>query len=340
VDPGEIVRVSVPLENFTLNPISESGARGVTALLASETPGVQVLQQVGLYGNIQPGRTQGNAVSYLLRLAPTFVPGTPIELKLSVLGQFGGGGLDTATLRHTVFTGTPVATTLLSENFDAATLGSLPAGWTSSHGGGSNVVPWTTSNTFCGSSNAAFHQNANDNGTGDPTRWERLFSPAFNVPVDADYVTLDFDVCTGTEDDPNFAVQAFDGLTLRILDGTPGHTARSVLVEAFEDELTTGSVKHFPKHLPRNNDPRYLQDMSVWAGNSHGARHVHMRLPGMAGTTSQLRFEYTQDGSGTCLDVGGGPVCGVSVDNLVLKSVKATAAAVPKGIEAQLLWLE
>jgi hypothetical protein len=269
-------------------------------------------------------------LAYQLRLAPTFDPGTPIELRLDVIGQFGGGGLDLARLRHTLFTGTPAVTTLLSENFDAAPVGTLPAGWTSSHGGGANVVPWVTSNTFCGTSNAAFHQNANDNGTGNPTRWERLFSPNIAVPADSDYVTLDFDVCTDTEDDPNFQIQAFDGLTLRILDATPGHTARSVLVEAYEDELTTDGFKHFPKHLPRNNNPAYLQDMSVWAGDSQGAKHVHMRLPGMAATVAQLRFEYTQDGTGICLDVGGGPVCGVSIDNLVLRSVHAIAAPVPK----------
>jgi hypothetical protein len=68
--------------------------------------------------------------------------------------------------------------------------------------------------------------------------------------------------------------------------------------------------------------------MSVWAGDSQGIKHVHMRLPGMAGTVAQLRFEFTQDGSATCLDVGGGPVCGVSVDNLVMRSVHATAAPV------------
>ena len=47
---------------------------------------------------------------------------------------------------------------------------------------------------------------------------------------------------------------------------------------------------------------------------------------GMAGTTAQMRFEFTQDGFGTCLDVGGGPVCGVSVDNIVISSVKSIAA--------------
>ena len=66
-------------------------------------------------------------------------------------------------------------------------------------------MPWVTSNTFCGAtSNAAFHQNANDNPGGNPTRFERLFSPNIVVPADSDYVTLEFDVCTDTEDDPNF----------------------------------------------------------------------------------------------------------------------------------------
>ena len=63
----------------------------------------------------------------------------------------------------------------------------------------------------------------------------------------------------------------------------------------------------------------------MWAGDSGGQRHVRLRLPGMAGTIAQLRFEYTQDGIGTCLDVGGGPICGVSVDNITVKSVRAIA---------------
>ena len=325
-DPGEVLRLQLPLDNYTLNALSDAQARGVFALLQSDTPGVQVLQPVGDYGRVSSGDVASSRRDYVLRLVPGFDPGTPIELKLQVVGAFGSSGLRFATLQQTLFTGTPSLTTLLSENFNAAAGGALPAGWTSSHGGGENVVPWVTSSAFCSSSsNAAFHQNANDNGTDDPTRWERLFSPTFNVPADSDYVTLDFDVCTDTEDDPNFRVQAFDGLTLRIFDATAGHTARSVLVEAFADELTTDGFKHFPKHLPRNNDPAYLQDMSVWAGDSHGSQHVHLRLPGMAGTSAQMRFEYTQDGSGICLDVGGGPVCGVSVDNVVVRSVRSVA---------------
>jgi hypothetical protein len=329
LDPGETIRVRVPLTNYTTNGISAATARNVAAVLASDTPGVQVLQPLGSYGNIASGGSTAGALSYLLRLTPGFDPGTKISLRLQTVGRFDGGVVDFGTLRHLLFTGTPVATTLLAENFDTAAPGTLPLGWTSAHGGGANVVPWVTNNTFCGSSNAAFHQNANDNGAGNPTRFERLFSPAYVVPADADYVSVEFDVCTDTEIDPNYNVLAYDGLALRVTDLTPGRTLRSVLAEAFEDEFTTGGIKHYPKHLPRNNNPAYFQDMSVWAGNSGGAQHVRLRLPGMAGSTAQLRFEFTQDGSATCLDVGGGPVCGVSVDNVVVKSVSETAAPLP-----------
>ena len=47
--------------------------------------------------------------------------------------------------------------------------------------------------------------------------------------------------------------------------------------------------------------------MSVWAGDSQGVKHVRLRLPGMAGSTAQLRFEFTQDAIGTCADVRPGP---------------------------------
>jgi hypothetical protein len=40
----------------------------------------------------------------------------------------------------------------------------------------------------------------------------------------------------------------------------------SVLVDAFADELTTGTLQGFPKHLPRSDGFNYFSDMSVWAG--------------------------------------------------------------------------
>lgn len=217
-------------------------------------------------------------------------------------------------------------TVLLSENFDSAAPGALPTGWAAVHGRGLNVVPWTTSSSFCGStSNAAFHTNANDGlPNSDPARWERLLSPAFAVPADSSFVTVEFNICTDTEDDPVLPTLAYDGAFLRVTDLTPGNAARSVLAEAFEQFFTTGSANHYPKHMPRNSDPNYFPngDMSMWAGDSQGFQHVKMRLVGMGGTVAQLRFEFAQDVGGICSDVRPGHICGVAIDNIVVKSVK------------------
>ena len=129
------------------------------------------------------------------------------------------------------------------------------------------------------------------------------------------------DVCTDSEDDPNFNILAYDGFFLRVTDLTPGRLLRSVLAEAFADQFTTGSLFHYPKHLPRGSSAAYFEDISAWAGDSQGVKHVRLRLPGMAGSTAQLRFEFTQDAIGTCADVRPGHSCGVSVDNVVVKSV-------------------
>ena len=217
-------------------------------------------------------------------------------------------------------------TVVLSENFDGAAPGALPVGWAAVHGRGLNVVPWTTSNTFCGStSNAAFHTNANDGlPNSDPARWERLLSPLFSVPADSDFVTVEFNICYDTEDDPVLNVLGYDGAFLRVTDFTPGNTLRSVLAEAFEQFFTTGSANHYPKHMPRNRDPNYFPngDMSMWSGDSQGFQRVKMRLVGMAGTTAQLRFEFAQDAGGICSDVRPGHTCGVAIDNVVVESVK------------------
>jgi hypothetical protein len=214
---------------------------------------------------------------------------------------------------------------LLAENFDSVSPGALPAGWSAVHGAGDNTVPWTTSNSFtpglCGSSNKAFHQEANDSPTADQARWERLLSPTIGAPGSARYVSVDFDVCYDTEDDPELNVQAYDGLFLRVTDLTPGRTLRSVLAEAFEKFFATDGFRHYPKHFPRSNDPNYFEDMSAWAGFSNGTQHVHLIFPGMAGSVFQLRFEYTQDQAGLCSDVRPGHSCGVTLDNVVVRAI-------------------
>jgi hypothetical protein len=284
--------------------------------LQSETPGVTVLDNSDTYGTIPAGGSRVNADPFTISVGSSFNPGRPIKLRFTVRSVDGE-----AILRTSLDSGSPHETTLLTQRFNSVAPGRLPSGWTSVHGTGGREVPWTTSNTFCGSSNGAFH--ANDAvGVPSTTRWERLFSPAFTVPADSDYVLVTFDVCTDTEDDPVLPTTAYDGVFLRVTDLTTGRTLRSVLAEAFADSFTTGPIEHYPKHLPRSGDPDYFEDMSVWAGDSNGLKRVRMRLPGMQGSVAQLRFEFTQDSLFTCRDVRpGSGRCGVFIDNVVVSSV-------------------
>ena len=319
IDPNETVTLNVDLRNYVTNSLNAEKVSGAKVKLSTPTPGVQVVKDDSPLPKVEPGETVSFKKELQIKTLPTFVPGTPIELVFSIKSAEHGD----AVLRHTLFTGTTVPTTLFSENFDAAA--TLPAGWTAAHGGGDNTVPWTVSSSFCGATplnRVAFHQNANDGlaTASGPARFERLFSPLVTIPADAQYVTVEMDICYNTEDDPNFNVTAYDGFLLRITDQTPGRFVRSELVEAFADEFTTGDLNHYPKHFPRGSiGGRYFEDMSAWAGDSGGWKHVTMRLPGMQGSTVQLRFEYTQDSFGTCADLRSGP-CGVAVDNIVVKS--------------------
>jgi hypothetical protein len=323
LDAGETFAVSLSLRNYVTNPLNARTIDGALAVVHATTAGVRTLLGATLFPKLGPGETRTSITPVILALDPTFPAGQDVTLAIQVFSKSGAP----VDLEATLHTGTPdVVTVLVSENFDEVAPGTLPANWASVHGGGGNTVPWTTDSTFCGTkSNAAFHVNADDgvDPTTDNARWERLTGPTFTVPVDADYVTVDLDVCTDTEDDPTFKIQAFDGLFVRFTNNTPGDVLRSVLAEAFETDFTTDGFFGYPKHLPRNNNPNYFQDMSVWAGDSGGIRHVKMRLAGMAGSTATLRLEFTQDDIATCADVRPGHSCGVLVDNIVIKSVKS-----------------
>jgi hypothetical protein len=333
IDPGDVVRLRLPLLNYTLNPaMNPETFTGVTGVLSSSTPGITVTQAALSYGSIAPGAPAKATGDFALQVSSGFTAGTSIELSLdaSSAGKH-------RVLPFTFRTGTPVPTQIFAENFDSVMEGSLPDGWTTLHQGPtppSNVtptpdgyiVPWTTNASFCGtSSNGLFHINANDGprigGAVNPTRWERAISPMITILADAEYVTLEFDICYDTEDDPSLPVTDYDGMVLRIRDFTSGRTARAVLVEAFADSIQTGNVAFLPKHFPRNGSSAYFQDVSNWGGYSNGFQHVSMRLPGMAGSTVQLSFEFTQDSNTICSDLRPGHACGVIVDNIIMNSV-------------------
>ncbi len=320
LDPGDTVSLSLPLRHFVTNPLfNPQACTGVTETLSSTNTGVLVLSGTQTYPEIAPGQTATNTVPFTVQLQPGFPVGATIEFSLTVTSSQGS-----ATLLFSQTTGTPSSTVLWSEDFSGVSPGALPSGWTASHVGGNNTVPWTTRNNVPGApgGNALFHINANDGSGGDNTRWERASSPSIAIPTNAAYVTLDFDLWYDTEDDPDFNILAYDGATLRILDQTAGHNSRANLVEAFASQIRTGSRYHFPKHLPRSDSSAYFQDMSVWGGASAGWQHAHLELPGMAGTTVLLRWEYTQDANAIATDVRpASTYCGVAVDNIVLSSV-------------------
>lgn len=312
VDAGGRVHFHLPLVSY-----ANTGFTNVSATLSTTNANVTVLSGASTYPNIAALSSSTNNSDFVVQLGSSYVPGTPLELRLAVTSDQG-----TTNLQYTQFTGTPVATTVFSENFDP-----IQPGWATSHAGGNNVVPWVlTSNVFGDGTTVAFHQNKNDGLGGNSVRFERLFSPLFTIPAGADYVTIDFDIGYNTEDDPNFNVLDYDGCLLRVTDQTPGHALRSVQLEACAEDFTTGNSPYYPKMFPRSSNSAYFQDMQNWGGLSNGMKHVHAKLHGVAGDRLQLRFEYTQDSNGTGADVhpAADNVYGVAIDNIVVKSVQST----------------
>ena len=321
IRPSDTASLSIALRNPVTNSPTAKKLSGITASLSTKTANVTIVSGTASYPDLPANGVGLNASVYEVALAPDFRAGTPVELILDVTSDGG-----TSRRLFTLNTGAPEGTVLLSEDFEGANTGSLPTGWTASHMTGSNTVPWTTNKTFCSaSSNGLFHINAQDGrSVNNNYRWERAYSPIFNVPPDAQWVTVDFDICYDTEDDVSYPTIAYDGAFLRITDQTAGRTVRSVYTDAFAETLNTGTLIGYPKHLTDDRTSTYFGDTSAWAGYSNGFQHVSIRLPGMAGSAAQLRFEYTQDQLGTCQDVRSSSTsCGVLVDNIVVRSVKS-----------------
>jgi uncharacterized repeat protein (TIGR01451 family) len=340
-DPRERANFTVPLKNYVTNP--NTGATtitGITAVLTSTTPGVTIVDGTAAYPDIAPGDTENNSDPFTVELSSSFVAGTIIDFVLSVTTAQG-----TTQQMFRTETGTPgTPTTLLSENFDGATMPNLPAGWTQAEGGcelapGACIAahPWVTS-TARTTSQAAFHPNSGTN-----SEWIRLFSPTVAIPTPASgvksYVTVDFDLNYSLEDNPAKLFEAFDGMFLRILDGSA--PTRSIIAESFATKITTaGKIDHYPAHLVRSNDPAYFADMSVWSDDSieldndtDGTIHVSMKFNAetMTGKNVQLRFEYTEDSNLNCLGSGGNAPCGIAIDNVVFKHVEFTNGG-PSGV--------
>ena len=332
LDSRETASFTFPLENYVANPnASPVTYTNVSATLSTTTPGVTIMSATQPYADIAPLSTQSNGVGYLVSLSSSFVPGTYVDLLLTVTTDQG-----TTQLPYLLTTGTPISSsTLFSDNFEGSTVGATPTGWSFINSGspftGTNAGPatpaWTTATTIPGGgvgSKMAFHSNS----TG--TKWHRLVSavsPAVPTPAPGttNYVQLDFDIAYSTEDEPSLQNLAYDGVTLRITDQTGApNLARSILAEAVGEIIQTGSNTGFPKMFPRSSTSApYFQDVACWAGFSNGFKHVTMKFngQGMVGRKLQIRWEYTEDGSGICTSVLHPTPCGVGIDNVVLSNI-------------------
>ncbi|MEY2482728.1 MAG: hypothetical protein QOG51_878 [Verrucomicrobiota bacterium] len=344
IDPGDTVNFEIALQNYVTNtalttpPSTPASVTGISATISTTTPGVTFTSNTATYPAAAAGATSKNSVgTFVAQISNSFVPGTPIKLTLTVTT-----GQGTAVFTYTQPTGTPRPVVLLSENFDDTIPGGLPAGWSNSHVAGSTAFPWSVNSTVFREPTAPNNSVFQPNNAGG-TRTDRLFSPLINIPANCEYVTIDLDVVYNSEDDPNYRYLGYDGFLLRVFDNTAGRNiTRSIQVEAFEEEFTTGEGQFYPKAFPRGSAS--FRDLSAWTGFSNGFKHVHMKLPAteltptvsavsLNGAQVQLRFEYEQDGGGIGSDIrpldANNPAratSGVAFDNLVVSAVTSAPA--------------
>jgi hypothetical protein len=332
LDPGETINLTIPLENYDVNPNAEAETQThVMATLTTTTAGVTIVNGTSSYPDITPGHRGLNNTPFSFKLGSGFLPGTFVDFVLTITSDQGH-----TQLQFRVATGTPGTTVqLIRQSFNSVTPPNLPPGWASLVGdcpSGATCDPWITSTARTPGNKAAFHSD-----TDGPPEWIRLASPTVAVPAASTsggaYLRVDFDLNYSLEQDPSLLYQAFDGLFLRITRRNSAGTAtiRSVGAEAFARLINTQGRYFYPKHLPRSNDPFYFADMSVWSGNSidldnngDGTIHVSMIFPAddMGGNKIRLTFEYTQDDNTNCSGSGGNGVCGIAIDNVVLKHVQ------------------
>src|SRR5262249_34240162 len=105
-DPGETGSFTFTLQNYVSNPHdSPVTSTGVHATLSTSTPGANVIVAQQPFASIAPLASVANAVPFKIALDPGFVPGTDVDLLLTVDTDHGQ-----ALLRRRIATGSPGTT--------------------------------------------------------------------------------------------------------------------------------------------------------------------------------------------------------------------------------------
>jgi hypothetical protein len=181
IDPGETVRLTIPLTNI----LCAHNADNTTVTI---TPGGGVAN----YGSVEPGNTESQTIDYTVPVGTAC--GAAIPVTITVNNSLG-------TINYTYFLniGQPSALQPF-EYFDGVTAPALPPGWTTERTGAG--MPWTTSTVNSDTPpNNAFTPNPTNPGTSE------LISPTF--PVNTGLARLSFRNLYNLEDN-------FDGMNLLI----------------------------------------------------------------------------------------------------------------------------
>jgi hypothetical protein len=264
VDPGETVTVNFGLRN--------AGTANTTNLVATllSSGGVTLPNAAQTYGALVSG---GAGVARPFAFTATGVCGGVNTATLQL--QDGAANLGAIAFPFTLGQSSPFA-----QNFDSVAAPALPAGWTTSAGGGQSA--WATSTSASDSApNSAFSPDPASVGTNE------LVTPVITLPPSA--VQLSFRHSYGLEA-PNSGTTAYDGgvLELKIANG------------AFTDILAAGG-SFAGGGYTRTISSSYgnpLAGRQAWSGNSGGFITTLIDLPAAAaGQPIQLRWRCGTDSS-------------------------------------------
>ena len=261
LEPGETVRVTVPLKNVT-----GLAADNVSAQIAGGGN--------AFYGSIAHNGTASNQITYTIPAQTQC--GAAVTITINVTSSLGP-----VSFQRTVQIGQAVAT--LTENFDGVAAPGLPSGLASlSVLGGLNFV--TSTNNVNSAPNAAFAASPVTGAVG-----ADLTFPV--TPITSQAATLSFRNRYDTEG-------GWDGGVLEISIGGGPFTdivdAGGTFVENGYNSLmadTTASGTYTPNPLNGRNG---------WSGNSNGYVTSTVRLPAAAaGQNVQFRFRFGADDNTT-----------------------------------------
>jgi hypothetical protein len=257
IEPGEPVKVTVPLKNIT----------GQTA----NSVNVQIVGGASTaYGSIAHNGTASNQINYTIPAAAAC--GSAVTLTINVTSSLGP-----TSFQRVIQIGSPVVT--LSESFDGVSAPAMPAGWTATSVlGGLNFV--TTSTNVNSAPNSLFVANSNSAAGG-----ANLTLPV--TPISTQAAILSFKNRYDTEMD-------WDGGVLEISIGGGPFTdivaaGGSFIANGYNSVMTAASQT--PDYTPNP-----LNGRNGWSGNSGGYITTTVRLPASAaGQNVQLRFRFGND---------------------------------------------